>query len=285
VNGGVNSQLQLQTSTVVNVDTISVFDAAYTSTTQFSSYVPGSTVFIRATVSDPFGNADITGATITITDPATTVQVNNAAMTSVDTPTGATRIYEYQYTVPATPDGFWDISITANEGNEGSISNTASSTMIIGTTSITISKTSAVISDPVNVTNPKSIPGAIVEYTINVSNSGFGYADDDSIILTDPLDPNTTLFLGSPADPAQYTNGPTPSGLTYSFISLSNTSDDIAFSNNGGVSFITPGVDGSGFDITVPPINFIRINPKGSLRGTDGVNNPSFEMRFRLRVN
>ena len=284
LRNGLNSQLQLTTATVINVDAINIFDAAYPSTTQYPSYVPGSTVYIRASVSDPFGNADITGASVTITDPTTAVQLNNAAMTSVATPDGATRVYELAYTLPATPDGFWTVSVTANEGNEGAISHTASSAMIVGAANISINKTSAVISDPVNASNPKAIPGAIIEYTVNVSNSGFGYADDGSIVLTDPIDASTTLFLGSPADPAQFSDGPTPSGLSYNFISLSSTTDDIAFSNNGGSSFITPSVDASGFDITAPPINFIRINPKGSLRGSDGVSNPSFTMRFRVRV-
>lgn len=285
LRGGTNSQLQMQSSTVINVDAIGVYDAAYPSTTQYPSYTPGSTVFVRATVSDPFGNADITSANITITDPTPTVQVNNVAMTSVATPSGAIRVYEFQYTIPATPDGFWGLSITANEGNEGTVSHNATSTMIVGTANISISKSSTVVSDPINAVNPKAIPGAIVEYVINVDNSGFGYADNNSIILTDPLDVNTRFFFGSPVDPAQFTNGVTPSGLSYNFIGLSSTTDDIAFSNNGGSTFITPSVDGSGFDTTVPPINFIRINPKGSLRGTDGVNNPSFNMRFRLRVN
>ncbi len=284
LRNGVNSQIQIDTATVINVDAINVYAAAYPATTQYASYVPGSTVYIRATVSDPFGNADITGATVSISDPAATLVVNNAAMTSVGAPNGATRVYEYIYTVPAAPEGFWGISVTANEGNEGVIAHTVNSTMIIGTASITITKSSAVISDPVNATNPKSIPGAIVEYTINVTNSGYGYADSNSIVLTDPIDPNTTLFIGNPANPAQFTDGPIPSGLSYNFISLSSTTDDIAFSNNGGGSFITPSVDANGFDTTVPPINFIRINPKGSLRGFDGVNTPSFTMRFRVRV-
>lgn len=282
--GGNQSQVQMQSSTVVNVDAIEVYAAAYPATTQYSSYTPGSTVFIRATTSDPFGNADISAANVTITDPTPSVQLNNAAMTSVATPTGATRIFEYQYTVPATPDGFWDISVTANEGTEGTVSHTAQANMIIGTTNIVISKNNTVISDPINATNPKAIPNAIIEYTLSVSNTGFGFADNNTIELTDPLPAQTTLFLGSPVNPAQFTDGFTASGLTFTFTSLASTTDDIAFSNNGGSTFITPSVDGNGFDITVPPINFIRFTPKGALRGSDGSNNPSFDIQFRLRV-
>jgi len=284
LQGAIRSEVQMQSSTVINVDSLSVYSAAYPAVTQFSSYAPGSTVFVRATTSDPFGNADITSANITITDPTPTVQVNNAAMTSVDTPTAATRIYEYQYVIPALPDGFWNLSVTANEGSEGTVSHTDTTTMIVGTTNITISKNSAVLSDPINASDPKAIPSAIVEYTLAVENAGFGYVDTNTIILTDPLAPGTTFFFGAPLDPATFIDGATASGLTFTFIDLASVVDDVDFSNDGGSSFITPSTDINGFDTTVPPINFIRINPKGEFNGSDGVNNPSMQINFRVRV-
>jgi len=282
--GGNVSQLEMQSTTVINVDTVATYFSAYPDTTQYTSYEPGSTVYIRSSVSDPFGNADITGAAITITDPASTIQVNGDAMTSVATPTGASRLYEYQYTIPAGPEGIWNLSVTANEGSEGTITHTAQSNMIVGTAIITISKNSAVLSDPVNITNPKAIPGAIVEYAINVSNAGYGYINTDSIVLTDPVAAATTFFFGSPIAPITFTDGATASGLSFTFIDLSSTTDDVDFSNDGGTTFVTPTTDASGFDTTAPPINFIRINPKGEFRGSDTVNNPSMEIKFRVRV-
>jgi len=280
LQGAIRSEVQMQSSTVINVDSIDVFSAAFPSTVRFSSYEPGSTVFIRATVSDPFGNADITGASITITDTTPTVQVNNAAMTSVDTPSGATRVYEFQYTIPATPDGFWNMSVIANEGTEGTISHTALQNLIVGTAAINISKNSATLSDPVNVSsNPKAITSSIVEYTINVENSGFGYVDTDSLVITDPLSSSTTFFFGSPFNPANIIDGTTASGLVVPL-----DVNDITYSNDGGATFIAPVIDGSGFDITVPPINFIRINPTGEFNGSDGTNHPSMELKFRVRV-
>lgn len=280
------SFVEMQTSTVINIDSINVYAAAYNATTQFSSYEPGiSTVYIRATVSDPFGSDDIESANITITDSTAVVQVNNAVMPLADpSPTGATRIFEYTYVIPATPDGFWNISITANEGTEGTISHTAQATMIIGTPSITISKNSTVLSDPVNASNPKAIPRSIVEYTVAVENSGYGYVDSGTTIITDPLAPNTTYYFGSPLDPVTFTDGTPSSGLTFNFIDLASTIDDIDFSNDNGATFITPSVDANGFDITSPPINFIRINPKGEFSGSDGTNHPSMEMTFRVRL-
>jgi hypothetical protein len=285
--GGVieKSQLQIESSTVINVDSIDVYANPWPDTTQYSSYEPGSTVSIRATVSDPFGNADITSATITIDDPNSPPSlINNAAMTSVDTPASTTRLFEYTYNIPANPEGFWPLTVTANEGFETTVFHTALSTMIVGTPNIMISKNSAVLSDPINVSNPKAIPGAIIEYSINVENSGFGYVDTDSTILTDPVPAGTTFYFGSPLNPATFIDGATASGLSFSFIDLSSNIDDIDFSNDGGSSYITPTVDVNGFDTTSPPINFIRINPKGEFNGSDSVNNPSMQIDFRVKV-
>lgn len=57
----------------------------------------------------------------------------------------------------------------------------------ITTAEISISKTSAVVYDPVNnVTNPIAIPGARIEYTITVSNGGTG-STATNVIVTDSL--------------------------------------------------------------------------------------------------
>jgi len=283
-NNGGRSEIQMQSNTVINIDNITVFSEPYPGITQFPSYEPSSTVYIRATVSDPFGNADITSANISITDPTPAVQVNNAVMTEIATPTAATKVYEFSYTIPVSPDGIWDINITANEGSEGTVSHTLQSGMIIGTTNFTISKNSVVLSDPVNATNPKAIPGAIIEYTVNVENAGFGYADTDSFVISDPVAPGTTFYFGSPLNPINFIDGITTSGLTFTFIDLASVIDDIDFSNDNGASFVTPTADASGFDSTVPAINFIRVNPKGELSGSDGANNPSMQINFRVRV-
>ena len=285
LQGAIRSELQMQASTVINVDDISVFSAAYPAATQFPSYQPGDTVFIRATVSDPFGSADITSANITITDSTPAVQINNQAMASVATPTTATRVYEFQYTIPANPEGIWNLSVMANEGSEGTVSHTAQSNFVVGVTNFSVGKNSTVLSDPVNASEPKAIPNAIIEYTINVENSGFGFADTDSFIITDPIAPGTSFFFGNPLDPLTFIDGATASGLTpFSFLGLASVVDDIDFSNDGGGSFITPTVDANGFDTTAPPVNFIRINLKGAFNGSDGVNNPSMQIKFRVRV-
>jgi uncharacterized repeat protein (TIGR01451 family) len=65
----------------------------------------------------------------------------------------------------------------------------------IQTAAISVQKTSAVISDPFNLlVNPKAIPGAVMEYTIVVSNTGTAAAT--AISISDTIPANTTVALG-----------------------------------------------------------------------------------------
>jgi uncharacterized repeat protein (TIGR01451 family) len=64
-----------------------------------------------------------------------------------------------------------------------------------GTTN-NLTKTSVVISDPINgTTNPKAIPGAVVEYTIRLVNTGSASATN--VTVTDTLPTDTTYVAGS----------------------------------------------------------------------------------------
>jgi hypothetical protein len=68
---------------------------------------------------------------------------------------------------------------------------------------LTVAKQSRVISDPVNgTTNPKFIPGALVEYCIVVSNAATASSAANSVGISDPLPAQTTyetaygIFVG-----------------------------------------------------------------------------------------
>lgn len=70
---------------------------------------------------------------------------------------------------------------------------------------LAITKSSRVVSDPVNATtNPKLIPGAVVEYCIAVANSGSVAAT--SVAITDPV-PSQLTFLGT-GQTYSLSNGP-----------------------------------------------------------------------------
>ncbi len=62
----------------------------------------------------------------------------------------------------------------------------------VQTAALAVAKTSTVISDPFNnTTNPKSIPGAVMEYGITLTNTGAVSAT--VVTITDPVPANTTF--------------------------------------------------------------------------------------------
>ena len=85
---------------------------------------------------------------------------------------------------------FADVGATARDGIHE-----ASDQYAVASAALSVQKTSSVVSDPFNnTTNPKAIPGAIVQYSIAVTNTGASGATGVSI--NDPLPANTTFAQG-----------------------------------------------------------------------------------------
>ncbi len=130
---------------------------------------------------------------------------------------------------------------------------------------LSIAKTSVAYSDPVNgLINPKLIPGSFANYTLTVTAPASTSPTNNSVIVTDAIPANLSLFVGTYAPgpgPVRFTAG--SSGLTYSFTSLTNTTDDLEFSNNGGASWTyAPTANANGVDAAV---THVRVRPKGSM--------------------
>lgn len=146
-------------------------------------------------------------------------------------------------------------------------------------------KTVQTTSDPIDgSSNPKAIPGAELLYTLTATNYGMGAADSQSCVVTDAIPPAVMLFVGDlgGGGPLLFTDGATNSGLTYSFSSLSSTTDDLEFSSNGGLTFdYAPVPDVDGYDASV---THIRIHPQGEFAASDGISFPSFSISFRVRA-
>jgi len=147
-------------------------------------------------------------------------------------------------------------------------------------TQLSVTKLSSVFSDPVNgTTNPKAIPGAFIEYAIQVSNPGISDADADTVFVVDTVPSDSKLCVAdiSGAGPVTFTDGATSSELAYNYIDLTNTSDDLSFSNDGGTTWnYAPTADADGCDSAIT--NF-RVNPKGAMAGSG-----SFTLRARFIV-
>lgn len=66
----------------------------------------------------------------------------------------------------------------------------------ISSAALSVAKTASVIDDPFNgTTNPKAIPGATIQYTITVNNTGAQAAT--AVTLNDPIPANTAYVPGS----------------------------------------------------------------------------------------
>ncbi|HJS12777.1 hypothetical protein [Sphingopyxis sp.] len=96
----------------------------------------------------------------------------------------------------------------------------------VQTATLAVTKTSRVISDPFNnTTNPKLIPGAVVEYCIAVANSGGAAAT--SVVINDPVPGQLTFNAGT------------------ILLSGTVTSGTCDFNGTAGGSYTAPNVSGT----------------------------------------
>lgn len=148
---------------------------------------------------------------------------------------------------------------------------------------ITTLKTVETFSDPANgESNPKAIPGAVVEYTITSSNAGFQAAD--SVTITDSIPANTEMYVGDidggGSGPVRF--DPDTSTLGYNFILIDDNADDLEFSSDGGSFYTytsTPDVDGFDSNIT-----HFRVKTCGAFAASNGSTDPRFNIQFRVRL-
>ncbi len=144
--------------------------------------------------------------------------------------------------------------------------------------SITVLKSVQPFSDPINgITNPKTIPGGEVIYTILVINSGAGSVDNDSINMEDPIPTNTIMCVSNTCynPPISFSCSTTPPcGLIF------NLSSDVTYYDAGNNVYI-PTPDAEGYD---PLVRKIKINPKGVLNGSTGPPHPNFSITFKVKI-
>ena len=145
-----------------------------------------------------------------------------------------------------------------------------------------VTKSAAIVSDPVNgAAAPQAIPGAVMDYTISVTNDAVAALDSGTVVVADAVPAQTKLYVGDLAGtgsgPIAFANGLTSSGMAFTFTSLSSPTDDVDFSKDGGVTYTyTPVPDGDGYDAAV---NAIRLHPRG-IDNVAGV----FTIRFRVKL-
>jgi uncharacterized repeat protein (TIGR01451 family) len=282
-SAGNYSRVVLNSATVIDVNSVQTFSAAYPGGAAQANFNYGSTAYVRAVVSDPFGSFDIASARISILDSASVVRVANAVMPMVADSGGATRTYEYAYVVPAgAPSGGWSAQVTGVEGTEGVVTHMRTGGFVVPPLlpALRVTKTVDVLSDPINgAINPFQIPGSLQRYRVTVTNTGVGSVDASTLVIADLVPANTELFVASgPGNPVQFVDGGTPSGLTFDYAA------HVTYSNQPGgappYSYV-PTANGNGVD---PNVTALRIAPSGAMPGAAGANEPSFSVEFSVRV-
>lgn len=147
-------------------------------------------------------------------------------------------------------------------------------------------KSARVVADPTGGAHPKAIPGALVDYSLQLSNQGPGETDAGTLVFVDALPADMALFVGDLAGgaPLQFVDGLPPSGLSFHFGALGDPADDLEFSADGGTSYAyTPSPDAEGFDAAV---THLRVRPGGRFLAAGGSAPaaPSCTLRFRARL-
>ncbi len=137
-------------------------------------------VFIVGSIPTAVTNGQAAGVTLT----ATALNSNGTAITAATDATANTAAVE---------------TIFADTGRNGI--ETAGDDYLVGAASLSVVKYSRIVSDGVSATNPKAIPGAVVEYCIAVSN-GAGAATATGVNIADDLAPIAGVTYLSTFTPA-----------------------------------------------------------------------------------
>lgn len=148
-------------------------------------------------------------------------------------------------------------------------------------------KARTVVSDGVDAINPKAIPGAVVDYTLTVTNpAANALATVGAVVVTDPLPAGVKLRVAdlgaAGSGPVEFVDGNLlglgllGSGLTFGYTSLASTTDSVDFSTDGVTFTYVPVADANGYDARV---RAVRVRLTGSQAASSG-----FRLRFRTAI-
>lgn len=247
-----------------NTDTVDMSAVrVFADTDASGDWTPGDAAFIDELLED--GNTLIfvvANAAITLTNN----DVGNVELTIITHDAGAPGLGAITTDDAGSADGTATVEVVFADDGLGVVGDgqaTAEDGYIVSSAELLITKTSTVLSDPFNLgVNPKSIPGATVEYNVTIQNNGAVNADQ--VRIEDTLDANLALALaayGGAGDDAQIDIG---GGTTISTCSL-----DAGDGDGDGC-----GTAGS----------TITIAPAGLTVGTIAAENPAV-ISFRVTIN
>lgn len=142
---------------------------------------------------------------------------------------------------------------------------------------ISIAKSAAVVSDGVNLLNPRILPGGTIEYTLVATNPALNPSTITNVTVCDDVPATMTLLtadLNAGAGPVAFAQGLLASGLSYSYVSLASASDGLALYDSTGAVIATPT---AGSDTRVRKLCV-------TLTGTRMLAGGSVQIRYRASV-
>lgn len=212
---------------IVDANANDVYDAGVDTANFIDQLAPGDSVTVFVLGDIPAGQADgdvavvslvaTAAEALTATDGTGVLDTGNLGADLVAN-TGADVVGQIDNTfIDAAGDVATD---GASPDNTGDGFHSDSGGYVVNLANLTVTKTSAVIDDPVNgAVNPKAIPGATIEYTVTIAN-GAGAGTADNVTITDDLntqiavDSTLAWVAGSMAITAPTVNGGATQSLT-----------------------------------------------------------------------
>lgn len=223
---GTTSQVDLQVFTFINVNSIAFYASPGGTGTPLTQLQSGNNVYIRSTVSDPFGNYDITHVSLNFEDPAGNTFYSANPMTQVSSTAGTKTYQEGPIAIASNASpGVWYAYVTADEGTEGLVQDQALAPLtVIAPPNLSVTTTA----------NPtKAVSGDLVTYTMVVTNNGPGAATNVSLnVLVNPFSSLNVSYGG--ASPFKFADDPTtPSNLTIGNVTYNFTNGATALASSG----------------------------------------------------
>ncbi len=152
---------------------------------------------------------------------------------------------------------------------------------------VVLTRLDSVFTEPVAGPNdPDAVPTRVMTRTVLATNLGSSATEMDSTVMTDSIPSGAELIVTdidvSGAGPIQFRHGSPSSELTYEYLELGSSVDDLMFSDDAGATFAyTPQPGSAGTD---PNVTHLRVHPKGAFAGRNGAGLPSFQLEYRLRI-
>ncbi len=220
---------------------------------------------------NPTGTTSCTTGSVTANAGAQAASISGATIAATASCTYSTNVTSssngtYVNTIPVG-------GVTGTMGGAAVTNAVPATASLTVTPGLTIAKSSRTLYDPYNIlNNPKSIPGAYVQYSLTVSNPSSLPVTTDSVVLSDSIPSNTKLIVSplyaqqaqpNARGPFQYLDGVnangsagTASGLSFVYNSLGDTTDSSDFSTDGSTFGYAPTPDGNFTDVSVKAVQF-----------------------------